>query len=225
MIIFLDKLVSFLGVLINFNLIFNIVIRPVLWSTTNTFIGCLIASNLSFQICLRETEENTIQDENIIFQYLEHSFDENYGSILCSAKYISQFIHGTIALLILVGIIFVRSMMIKYADKIRTKDCKDHQARLSFIGILVAVFIFTTSSGVIFTFIIHPLSNFEYVLVRSCRDVRIEYESSRYGMWLHDFVILILLTVKSESITLEKDTTTHILVIVDKILQHSNNFW
>jgi hypothetical protein len=99
MVFFLDKLVSFLGVLINFNLVFNIVIRPVLWSTTNTFIGCLLASNffyLFFQICLHETEENMIKDENIIVQYLEHSFAENYIAMLCSAKYISQFIHGSI---------------------------------------------------------------------------------------------------------------------------------
>jgi hypothetical protein len=131
-----------------------------------------------------------ITEENIFVQYLEHSFAKNYISILCSAKHISQFIHGTIALGILVGIIFVRSMMIKYADNIRTKNCKVHQARLSFIGILVAVFIFTSCTGVVLTFILHPLPFSEFVLVRNCRGVTFQYESTRYGMWLPSTVII-----------------------------------
>ena len=200
--LFLDNFVFVFGVIVNLILILNILIRPVLWSTTNTFICCLLASNLfylAFQTVLSEAEENSTPDQNIIFHYLEHSFAENYRSMLCSAKYISQFLHGTIALTLLVGIIFIRSMMIKYADNIRTKDCKAHQALLSFIGILVAVFIFTSCTGVIITFIIHPLSTSEYVLVRNCMAVTIEYESTQYGMWLPDSVILVLLTVATLS--------------------------
>ena len=200
--IFLEKCVFVFGVIVNLILNLNILIRPVLWSTTNTFIGCLLASNifyLAFQTCLSEAEENITPDKTILFYYLEHSFAENYRSMICSAKYISQFIHGTLALTLLVGIIFIRSMMIKYADNIRTKDCKAHQARLSFIGILVAVFIFTSSIGVIITFIIHPLPTSEYVLVSNCMAVTVEYESTQYGMWLPNMVILVLLTVATLS--------------------------
>ena len=193
MILILEKIIYLCGLIINFQLILNLLVRPVLWSTTNTFIGCILTTNLiylTFQSLLTEESEITIPDENLILHYLEYNFSDNYKSLLCSAKYISQFLHGTFTVYILVGIVFMRSMMVKYADNIQTNNCKAHQARLSFIGILVAVFIFTSCTGVVLTFIIHPLPFSEFVLVRNCRGVTIQYESTRYGMWLRISVII-----------------------------------
>ena len=192
MFIILEKFFFICGLIINFQLILNLLIRPVLWSTTNTFIGCILASNLlylTFQSLLTEESEITIPDENIILHYLEYNFSDNYKSLLCSAKYISQFLHGTFTVYILVGIVFMRSMMVKFADNIQTNNCKAHQASLSFIGILVSVFIFTSCTGVVLTLIIYPLPSSEFVLVRNCRAVTFQYESTQYGMWLPSSVI------------------------------------
>ena len=193
MILILEKIIYLCGLIINFQLILNLLVRPVLWSTTNTFIGCILTTNLiylTFQSLLTEESEITIPDENLILHYLEYNFSDNYKSLLCSAKYISQFLHGTFTLTILVGIVFMRSMMVKYADNIRTNNCKAHQARLSFIGILVAVFIFTSCTGVVLTLIIYPIPSSEFVLVRNCRGVPFQYESTRYRLWLQISVII-----------------------------------
>ena len=104
-----------LGIYVNFHLVLNILIRPILWSTTNTFIGCILTSNiffLSFQALLDESYMNINQGDDIVIQYLEHSFSDHYTTIICSAKYLSQFIHGTLTITILVGIIFICSMMV-----------------------------------------------------------------------------------------------------------------
>ena len=193
-----------LGIYVNFHLVLNILIRPILWSTTNTFIGCILTSNiffLSFQALLDESYMNINQGDDIVIQYLEQSFSDHYTTIICSAKFLSKFIHGTITITILVAIIFIRSMMVKYADNIRTNnfECKSHQARLSFIGVLVAIFIFTSCTGIIITFILHPLSISEFVLVRNCRGVTIIYETVRYGDWLTVSVFLVLLGVATIS--------------------------
>ena len=204
MIYFFEKIILVFGIYVNFHLVLNILIRPILWSTTNTFIGCLLTSNLlylSFQALLDESYMNINQGDDIVIQYLEQSFSDHYTTIICSAKFLSQFIHGTLTITILVGIIFIRSMMVKYADNIRTNnfECKSHQARLSFIGVLVAVFIFTSCTGIIITFFLHPLSISEFVLVRNCRGVTIIYETVRYGDWLPVSVIIVLLGVATIS--------------------------
>ena len=198
MILILEKLIYTFGLIINFQMLLNILVRPVLWSTTNTFIGCLLASNffyLTFQSLLDQANEVPIPDENIILHFLEYNFSDNFNSLICSAQFISQFLHGTISILTLVSIVFIRSMMVKHADDIRMNNCKTHQARLSYIGIFVAVFILTACTGVVISIFIYPLSPSEYVLVRSCRGVVFEYESIRYGMWLRSSVILVLFTV------------------------------
>ena len=168
MIFILEKLIFLCGLIINFQLILNLLVRPVLWSTTNTFIGCILTSNLiylNFQSLLIEDSKISISNEHLVLHYLEYNFSGNYKSLLCSAKYISQFLHGTFTVTTFVGIVFLRSMMVKYADDIRTNNCKAHQARLSFLGVLVAVFIVTSCTGVVITFIIFTLPSSEYVLV------------------------------------------------------------
>ena len=112
-----------------------------------------------------------------------------------------MFIHSTLTITIMVSIIFIHSMMVKYADNIRTTkfECKSHQARLSFTGFLVAVFIFTSCTGVIITFILHPLSISEFVLVWDCRGLTIIYETVHYCDWLLVSVIIVLLGVATLS--------------------------
>ena len=67
--------------------------------------------------------------------------------------------------------IFIRSMMVKHAENIRPDgyECKSHQLRI--IGILVAVYIFTICGGVSIVLAISRLSPFDFMLVRSCRQV------------------------------------------------------
>ena len=69
----------------------------------------------------------------MIIQYFEYSFSDNRKAIICSTKYISKYFHGSFTLTILCGSVCIRSMMVKYADNIRTNnlDCKSHQAYLS----------------------------------------------------------------------------------------------
>ena len=92
MFLILEKLIFIYGVIINLHLIIRLLVRPILWSTTNTFIGCILTANLfylSFQSLIAEDIEISIPNENIILKYLEYNFSENYKSLLCSAKHIS----------------------------------------------------------------------------------------------------------------------------------------
>ena len=109
--LFPEILILSSGILVNFSLVLNILVRPVLWSTTNTFIGFLLTCNLvflSFQTLLIEEETGGNVDENVILRSLEFLFSDHSNTIKCSAKYISQFLHGSLALQILVGTIFIR---------------------------------------------------------------------------------------------------------------------
>ena len=159
------------GMSVNLILISKLLFRPVLWSTTNSFLGCILTFNFFYLLVqlltnIEEYEEIGLQEDPII-QSLDLLFADSYKSVICSARYISYFIHGSSTLYVMVGIIFIRSMMIKHADNIRQDNlaCKSHQARLSVIGILVAVLVFTGCIGVIISFILLPSSPFDLVLV------------------------------------------------------------
>ena len=188
---------------VNLILISKLLIRPVLWSTTNSFLGCILTLNFFYllvqlSINIEEYEEIDLQEDPII-QSLDYLFADSYKSIICSARYISYFIHGSSTLYVMVGIIFIRSMMIKHADNIRQNNlaCKSHQARLSFIGILVAVLVFTGCIGVIIGFILLPLSPFDLVLVRNCRGVSMLYSEEEthkiISSWITRLTIIILI--------------------------------
>ena len=166
MFLIFEKLILLFGVSVNFFLFSKLIIRPVLWSTINTFLGCLLFINFLYLLVqiflIGEGSENTDPNVDDFVQSLEYVFSDHYRSILCSAQYMTGFFHGSSTLIILLGIIFIRLMMIKYADNIRTDslDRKVHQARLSIIGILVVVFIFTFCIGVIINLVLFPLSLF-----------------------------------------------------------------
>ena len=204
MIVIAENMLWVLGSSVNFFLISKLLIRPVLWSTTNSFLGFILTLNffyLLLQIFLVGQENEETNADDAIIQSLEHLFTDNYKSILCSAKYISDFIHGSSTLFFLVGIIFIRSMMIKHADNIRPDEipCKSHQARLSIIGILVAVLTFTISIGGVIGITLHPLSPFDFLRVRNCRGVSISYPEDEMlkiiGHWLSRLVGLVLIAL------------------------------
>jgi hypothetical protein len=193
------------GMSVNLIIISKLLIRPVLWSTTNSFLGCILTLNFFYLLVqifinIEEYEEIGLEEDPII-QSLELLFTDSYKSIICSARYMAYFIHGSSTLYVMVGIIFIRSIMIKHADNIRQDNlaCKSHQARLSVIGILVAVLVFTGCFGVIIGFILLPRSPFDFVLVRNCRGVSMSYSEEEthkiISSWLTRLIIIILISL------------------------------
>ena len=209
MFLIIEKTTWLFGILVNLLLISKLLIRPVLWSTTNTFLVCFLSINVFFLLVqiLLVVEENDEKDpyDEVLIHVLDSLFYDHQKSIFCSVQYMSNFIHATSTLNVLLGTIFIRSMMVKHADNMRPNslDCKSHQARLSIIGILVAVFIFTFCSGVIIVLIFDPLSPFDFVLVRNCREVPISYseEEMRKIMqgWLSRLVSLAIFALATFS--------------------------
>ena len=132
-----EKTAWLFGIFINFYLISKLLIRPVLWSTTNTFLACLLLLNFFYLvvqiILIGEGYKETDPSDDVIIQSLDNLFYDHHKSIFCSAQYMSNFIHGSSTLTVLLGTIFIRSMMVKHADNMRpdSLDCKSHQARLS----------------------------------------------------------------------------------------------
>ena len=171
MLTIIDKLLVFFGILVNFYPLLNIFFRPVLWSTTNSFIITLLASNiffLNFQIIIEEADERYIPVETVISDAFEFGLSKTG---ICSARYGLQLIHGSLSLTLLLGLVFIRSILVKHANNIRTTKCHTHQARLSFIGGLVTILILTFNISLIITFILNPLPLGDYVLVRYCSGV------------------------------------------------------
>ena len=84
--------------------------------------------------------------------------------------------------------------MVKHANNIRTKNCKAHQARLSFIGILILIFVITNILGTILAFFLdgNPVSG--YVLVLHCRGLQATYDHYTDQLW---FIILVALTLET----------------------------
>ena len=123
----------FAGLLANYYLLVNTAIRPVLWTTTNTFIAAILVSNilyLNVQAVLENEDEMITTHENGFYQYLDKKFAEEQKTPACSVRFVSQFIHESVLLSIQLGIVFIRSMMVKHGDNIRTRNCKVYQARL-----------------------------------------------------------------------------------------------
>ena len=192
------------GASVNLFLLLKLCMRPSLWSTTNSFIGFILVLNLVYlllQVFLVNDLKETTSSNDALVQGLEHLFIDNFKSILCSTKYISDFIFSSSTLFSFLGTIFIRSMMIKHADNIRQDgiSCKSHQAHLSIIGILVGVLIITVSIGGTICIFIHKLAPFDFLRVRYCRGVSVLYGNDEMrkivGTWLARLVGLILITV------------------------------
>ena len=209
MILIVETIIWVFGISVNFFLILKLLIRPILWSTTNTFLGCFLSLNffhLLVQILLvGKVNNETDPADTVIIQALDNFFSDHYKSIFCSTQIISNFVHGSFTMTVLFGTIFIRSMMVKHADNLRPDnlECKSHQARLSIVGILVAVYIITICFALIIIFILYPLSPLDFVLVRSCRGVPITYPEDEMRMvmrgWMSRLVYSVLIVIATLS--------------------------
>ena len=110
-------------------------------------------------------------------QALEHLYTDHPKSLSCTVDVIFHFFHGFSTLIILIGIIFIRSMMIKHADVVLLNSHvpKPHQAQISIIGNLVALFVFTMCSGVIISMFISSFFLFNLPRVQICRGINFTY--------------------------------------------------
>ena len=192
------------GAFVNLNLLLKLFMRPSLWSTTNSLIGFILVLNffyLLLQVFIVNDVKETTSPNDALLQGLENLFIDNLKSILFSTNYISDFIYSSSTLISFLGTIFIRPMVIKHADNIRQGGirCKSHQARLSIIGILVGVLIFTVSIGETIGIFIHKLAPFDFVRVQYCRGVSVLYGNDEMrkivGHWLARVVILVLVTI------------------------------
>ena len=122
------------GVILNSYPLATLVLRPSLWSTNNTFIGCILASNilyLNIQIIFEKDDDLTENQSNNIFDhFMEFRFHDTTRAVACSGQFLAQFIHDRFVRYMLICMVFLRSIMVKHANNIRTKSCKAHQARL-----------------------------------------------------------------------------------------------
>ena len=85
----------------------------------------------------------TTQSGNILNYFMEFEFFDRNISVACSGQFVVQFIHEYFTRRMLIGMVFIRTIMVKHADNIRTNNCKAHQAILSYIGILILIFVIT----------------------------------------------------------------------------------
>ena len=125
-------------------LVLKVLIRPVLWSTTNTFLCCLLSLNALLLLCklfLISDKINSTTDD-VILQALDYLLLAKENSRICSALFIVGFIYQFVTLSVLLVIINIRMMMINYAEHIRTSSmiCRNHQAQLSKIGAFGSVY-------------------------------------------------------------------------------------
>ena len=174
--------------------------------TTNTFFGCLLAINFLYilaEICILSeiNEQNGVAVKDEFVRALDPLFLDYYKSFLCSAQYLAGFIFTWASMDVLLGIIFIRMMMIKYANKIQTTRFinKGQKAHLRIIGILVAVWIIALITNNIINLILFPFFPFDFFPVKSCRGVVILYDEEEQQMifrgWLIRLINLVLMAV------------------------------
>ena len=178
---FVWKIIWIVGVYVNFWLLRNLSLRPLLWSTVNTFLGVVLLFNtliLAEKLCFEIGAFKTEGDDLMVLA-LENLFNDYPNSIACTLDVTAHFFHGFSTLMILIGIIFIRSMMIKHAEAVRpnSRVLKPHQAHVSLIGYLVAIFIFTICCGVLISIFISPLFPFNLVQVQMCRGINFTYSA------------------------------------------------
>ena len=155
-----DITICVLGVLLNLYLLYKVAIRPVLWSTTNIFICCLLSLNTLYLLgsLALTVDKNIGEHKDPLLHALDLFYLDSYNSRLCSAKFIMTHIYRSTSLNILLGMVFLRMIMIKYADKIGTESMnrKQHQARLSVIGALIFLLIFCYLLILIINIVLFP---------------------------------------------------------------------
>ena len=198
-----DITICVLGVVINLYFLYKVAIRPVLWTTTNIFICGLLSLNTLYLLGnLVLTVDNNIEEHS---EPLLHAMDllylDIYNSRLCAAKYIMSLVYRTTSRNMLLGMVFLRMVLIKYADRIGTESInrKQHQARLSAIGALIFLLIFCNLINLIINIVLFPLVPVEFLVVKHCRGLpssytNKEWEKIRAG-WSIEIVMLLLVFV------------------------------
>ena len=196
-----------IGVTINFSLLLNLLLRPILWSTVNTFLGVVIFLNIIFlseKICLAIIMRTSIIQEDIdepIILALENLFSDHQKSISCSTHTILYWVHGFSITMILLGVLFIRSIMIKHAEAVCPNSIRPHinQAEMKVIGLLVAILVFAICFGPAISFIVSPLFPFDFAGVQICRGIRISLSSHGNLKMIHDYgvvrVTMLMLTL------------------------------
>ena len=175
------KIIWIFGVYVNFWLLRNLSLRPLLWSTVNTFLGVVLIFNtliLAEKLCF-EIGAFKYEGDDITVLALENLFNDHPNSIACTLDVLAHFFHGFSTLMILIGVIFIRSIMIKHAEDVRPNSGvpKPHQADISLVGFLVAFYIFTICCGVLISIFISPLFPFNLVRVQICRGINFTYSA------------------------------------------------
>ena len=172
-----------IGIGNNLVLIFNLLCRKSLWSTINTFMLVLLFLNLIclvVQVIITFEEKKYVglrEDDDALFQALNMWYNDDHRSVVCSIQYLSFFIYGSFSLYLLLGVIFIRSIMVKHASFIRQDESvlDVNQARLRVIGVLIAICVSAMWLAITFGIIFLPRSPFDYVLVKSCRGIDTTY--------------------------------------------------
>ena len=193
------------GLCVNLLLLMLILMRPRLWTTINTytcFILILSCFYLSFLIIVNA--EVRFSDDDILSVGLERLYDDWYRSIYCALKYIFSTIYLSLSLILIVVIIFIRSMMIKFASNIRIekKHCKAHQAHLATVGLIGGIKITILFLGIVIGLAVHPQSPFDFPYVLQCRGVpnsnsedQMERFNSNFKARLTYLIIMVFATI------------------------------
>ena len=130
--------ICLLGVVLNSYLLYKVAVRPVLWSTTNIFICCLLSLNTLYLLgnLVLTVDKNIGNQNEPLLLALDILYLDIYNSRLCAAQYIMSHVYRSTSINIFLSMVFLRMILIKHGDKIRTESMrsKQHQARLSVIG-------------------------------------------------------------------------------------------
>ena len=195
--------ICLLGVVLNSYLLYKVAVRPVLWSTTNIFICCLLSLNTLYLLgnLVLTVDKNIGNHNEPLLLALDILYLDIYNSRLCAAQYIMSHVYRSTSINIFLSMVFLRMILIKHGDKIRTESMrsKQHQARLSVIGALFSLFIFSYLIILIFNLVLFPQFPYEFLVVRHCRGLpssytNTEWEKIRAG-WSIDVVLLLLVLV------------------------------
>ena len=116
-------------------------------------------------------DKNTEEHSEPLLHTLDLLYLYTYNSRLCAAQYIISHVYRSTSINIFLSMVFLRMILIKYGDKIRTESMrsKQHQARLSVIGALFSLFIFSHLIILIFNLVLFPQFPYDFLVVRHCR--------------------------------------------------------
>ena len=182
MFLIIEIIIFVFGIYSNISLVCKVMIRPLLWSTTNTFLCFLLLLNavyLLLQMFLSIIKEITPEEEDSFLQALNYMYFDKGISKICSAQYIASLLFKSATLNILLGVLVVRFMLVRYAENIRTNSmaCKSYQARLSTIGIIWSVYILAFLISVTINVVLFPFFPNSFVLVVHCRGLDLSYST------------------------------------------------